>query len=1189
MVAVAVIVPCRFAPISMQMNGATRRKADGPFKKSRNTMIEGTPPSEIQTMAIPSITSGIKVCPGAGDFVCFLGKNKKISGYGILAKNLPAIATCGTYVVPSSDPKELAGTLLVMDRKELHVAWLRLNNQDPSSPFTAELPKELLKTIYARQMANPRLLAESIIKLENEYNDNMAVVAKEVFAAKEAKRKAAKTNPKKPTTKRSPTLRAPPIKWNIGTKLAAFFENADLYKGGSAASVAKVKKAWELANAHDKKKVRKGWMKDGETFNGVIASTFVTDANARMYKCVFETPMKDTLDLDERRTKALAEHYLELQASSSESDGLSTPSDTDTGSRSPASDSTSRPNNERATFEVGTGVRTPSYEIGRTYETKITYHDGEVTALRHVYNCGELVNQEFRCSFPTRSSLTNWFGPAETATMADAYTKSHPLSNPPPPKRLSPKSKSQQQMVNEACGVINRKTLKKNAGNSEMRMPKADTTGSESPHADVVADDTQFEAALKAAPYTAALYTYDNVTGRYVSGNIASVHYVTDMATKEQTVMYACFFNTSPRSYVTQKTREDIMGYLRNIKQYMLQEDVSNRKDGACDPLQSASAKLVAQETADSMHSEPTSSLEDVLGEQLRSESLPSMKAVAEEMELETHAEYKRADTPVHATSYDQVHGADDPLQSNLASAGAEDVATRKEEADESEKQADTSVTDTGIHQHAASAPLAKHDVIMVEAADDPLKSNLSSAVAEDVATRKEEANESEKQADTSVTGTDNQQHAASSTLVEHGADNTLQSAHATLEENVVEHMDDDIVEETDEIEQPRPTGLYEPGQKELRRLVYDCPTCGDPADGSHQCGVCFVHIHVFCSNPYPGTEEGYGQVRLCHECSLPDKDETGGEPLPSAAGTSFEGRKSPTDMDAEERTRQNEDREGIIRGNYPVQDIFKTYDYLHKYGLGQYWGARKPLPAILPTFYVDGEQKHEAVVKANGGKSEGRALRKAAEKKLMLAWQSADSSRQFESNKALRKAYKRHLKATQVSTSTLDTNHAEELDESISGSTADKMRTIQAATILNALVTQSGLNNKVDTAASAPKTKKRKKKKPPVTESLTEDKGISTHKRRSEPNEVPTSKKARKTLAAEIMKEVSKIMAKQNVIPIRVKAKSKKMPVKQNGRLQNWKHAMRRNILQDQVEKSLLPFTIRRTKLHTVSAQACL
>jgi hypothetical protein len=88
-----------------------------------------------------------------------------------------------------------------MDRKELHVAWLRLNDQDPSSPFTAELPREVLKTIYALQIADPCRLVENIIKLEKEYNDNMAVAAQELLAAKEAKRQAetdyqkAKSNP----------------------------------------------------------------------------------------------------------------------------------------------------------------------------------------------------------------------------------------------------------------------------------------------------------------------------------------------------------------------------------------------------------------------------------------------------------------------------------------------------------------------------------------------------------------------------------------------------------------------------------------------------------------------------------------------------------------------------------------------------------------------------------------------------------------------------------------------------------------------------------------------------------------------------------------------------------------------------------------------------------------------------------
>jgi hypothetical protein len=157
-----------------------------------------------------------------------------------------------------------------------------------------------------------------------------------------------------------------------------------------------------------------------------------------------------------------------------------------------------------------------------------------------------------------------------------------------------------------------------------------------------------------------------------------------------------------------------------------------------------------------------------------------------------------------------------------------------------------------------------------------------------------------------------------------------------------------------------------------------------------------------------------------------------------------------------------------------------------------------------------------------------------------------------------------------------MDNENAEGSDDSTSESTAEKMRSMQAAHILNALVTERGLNNKDVTPASAPKTKQ--KKKPPVTASLTGGTGISTQKRPLAPSEVPTSKKARKTFTEELLKEVSKFMAKQNVMQEGVKAKSKKVPVKQNVRLQNWKSAMRRNVQPGQVKKALLPFTIRPT-----------
>ena len=60
-----------------------------------------------------------------------------------------------------------------------------------------------------------------------------------------------------------------------------------------------------------------------------------------------------------------------------------------------------------------------------------------------------------------------------------------------------------------------------------------------------------------------------------------------------------------------------------------------------------------------------------------------------------------------------------------------------------------------------------------------------------------------------------------------------------------------------------------------------------------------------------------------------------------------------------EDKARQNEEREGIIRGNYPVQDLNKSIDYLRKHGMGRSYLAGKELPDILPTFYLDGTTKN--------------------------------------------------------------------------------------------------------------------------------------------------------------------------------------------------------------------------------------
>ncbi len=64
-----------------------------------------------------------------------------------------------------------------------------------------------------------------------------------------------------------------------------------------------------------------------------------------------------------------------------------------------------------------------------------------------------------------------------------------------------------------------------------------------------------------------------------------------------------------------------------------------------------------------------------------------------------------------------------------------------------------------------------------------------------------------------------------------------------------------------------RPLGLYNKGNRELRKRRFPCPCCEEPADGSHQCGWCFQHVHVCCATPFQNSPEGFGQIMACGMC----------------------------------------------------------------------------------------------------------------------------------------------------------------------------------------------------------------------------------------------------------------------------------------------------------------------------------
>jgi hypothetical protein len=77
----------------------------------------------------------------------------------------------------------------------------------------------------------------------------------------------------------------------------------------------------------------------------------------------------------------------------------------------------------------------------------------------------------------------------------------------------------------------------------------------------------------------------------------------------------------------------------------------------------------------------------------------------------------------------------------------------------------------------------------------------------------------------------------------------------------------------------PPPTHLYALGDNKKRKRIYPCHECGEDANGAHQCGDCFKHIHAICGVAYPGSCEGHGQKRLCHDCVHSHVNSTSGPP----------------------------------------------------------------------------------------------------------------------------------------------------------------------------------------------------------------------------------------------------------------------------------------------------------------------
>ena len=84
----------------------------------------------------------LKQEPAAGDFVCFRETGKQRRAYGIMAVDMSPIDRSGTWIMHGEGRLGFAGLIQTILRSDLHVAWVRLNNQDPSNYFLKDLPEE---------------------------------------------------------------------------------------------------------------------------------------------------------------------------------------------------------------------------------------------------------------------------------------------------------------------------------------------------------------------------------------------------------------------------------------------------------------------------------------------------------------------------------------------------------------------------------------------------------------------------------------------------------------------------------------------------------------------------------------------------------------------------------------------------------------------------------------------------------------------------------------------------------------------------------------------------------------------------------------------------------------------------------------------------------------------------------------
>ena len=411
------------------------------------------------------------------DFICILAPGKQPNKYGIIVQNVLRGAYWGSCIMYNPEGNKVGntwGTIVTFGDKALKLAWDRVNNKDETSPYKEHVPKLALLDLLAQGRAQGEVFTAAIAESEKRFADELELRTT-IKRAAARKRSPASCKPFVPFMKK-------PVPYPVGTKVYAHFKWKELF----------------ISKEDGRRRSKQpGCTRSGRDYVGTVTKYVENEDNLpRTYTCMFDTPSKHTLNIDEKHLQPLIDAYEHLENESS-ADGLSSP-EKDVSVPQPRrkkiegrrGSSKSAPQ-EKASVEpvpeassmrtelpIGTDVtrwvtKVDLFTMGDIEVVEGVWIDGIICAVRQ--NKGRrgspgVIEYDISFELPPLCKkgdhVNKWYHSAETHDMTHRYQQRHDKTAAAYDTYLKPsgdhprlcKGSKQASQVNEACFVAKRPT-----------------------------------------------------------------------------------------------------------------------------------------------------------------------------------------------------------------------------------------------------------------------------------------------------------------------------------------------------------------------------------------------------------------------------------------------------------------------------------------------------------------------------------------------------------------------------------------------------------------------------------------------------------------------------------------------------------------------------------------------------------